>query len=64
MKNFLDRNMDRSHSNISATQDASSEVFGVFIKNINLYNIWRVINPNVKEFTFYLAPHKMPSRID
>lgn len=64
MNTFWDLHMDRSHHTISATQVMSSEALGIFTKILNLNDIWRVLNPTAKNFTFYSAPHKMSSTID
>ncbi len=35
-----------------------------FCEDFGLLDAWRIINPKVKDFTFYSHPHRMSSRID
>ncbi len=35
-----------------------------FCEDFGLFDAWRIINPKVKDFTFYSHPHRMSSRID
>uniref|UniRef100_A0A8C2C1Q9 exodeoxyribonuclease III n=1 Tax=Cyprinus carpio TaxID=7962 RepID=A0A8C2C1Q9_CYPCA len=59
---YLDPVMDRS-SGGQSSHSISSLAFKTFIFNLNLVDLWRFRNNNLKDFSFYSARHHTYSRI-
>ena len=59
---LCDTNLDKS-VNTSSTQDSPRGIT-TFISELNVIDPWRLRNPLVKNYTFFLARHKTYSRID
>lgn len=64
MNAVVDKNLDKSAPNISSPQDSASKAFNLFLKDLDLIDVWRVQNPSVKDYTFFSSRHKTFSRID
>ena len=58
----LDSVLDRQHSQINASK--SSITLNNLIQSYNLVDIWRLLNPTARDFSFFSAVHKSYSRID
>lgn len=59
----LDPRKDRSLA-VDSTHTRSRKALHCFIKELNLIDIWRHLNPSKKEFSCYSSTHKSYSRID
>lgn len=59
----LDTYLDRS-SKRHFPKNASSEFLNVFIKNSNVLDMWRALNPSGRDYSFYSPVHNSYSRID
>uniref|UniRef100_A0A3Q3GHU3 exodeoxyribonuclease III n=1 Tax=Labrus bergylta TaxID=56723 RepID=A0A3Q3GHU3_9LABR len=55
--------MDRSEKPIPSDR-ASSAALNDFCKNMGLFDAWRLMNPENRDYTFYSNRHKSYSRID
>ncbi|XDV45285.1 hypothetical protein PO909_013405 [Leuciscus waleckii] len=47
-----------------STRSKKSIKTGEFCKNVDLYDVWRVLHPLDKDYTFFSIPHQVFSRID
>lgn len=59
MDSVLDRSLFRPHH-----MTKEREALHMLNRDVGLIDIWRLINPNVKDFTFFSHCHKTFSRID
>uniref|UniRef100_A0A3Q3FNA9 Reverse transcriptase domain-containing protein n=1 Tax=Labrus bergylta TaxID=56723 RepID=A0A3Q3FNA9_9LABR len=55
--------MDRSEKPLPSDR-ASSAALNDFCKNMGLFDAWRLLNPENRDYTFYSNRHKSYSRID
>ena len=59
----LDVYLDRS-STKKPPRNASSEFLNTYINNTNILDIWRMMNPSGRDYSFYSPVHNSYSRID
>lgn len=59
----LDNKLDRSPTDTNRRTSAGA-LLGKMLGDINLTDVWRNLNPSVRDFTFYSNPHNSYSRID
>ncbi len=62
LNSVLDPVLDRQHSQINVSR--SSITLNNLIQSYNLVDIWRLLNPTAKDFSYFSAVHKSYSRID
>ena len=62
LNSVLDPVLDRQHSQTSSSK--SSVTLNNLMQSYNLVDIWRLLNPTAKDFSFFSAVHKSYSRID
>ena len=62
LNSVLDPVLDRQHSQTSSSK--SSVTLNNLMQSYNLVDIWRLLNPTAKYFSFFSAVHKSYSRID
>uniref|UniRef100_A0A3P8UB30 exodeoxyribonuclease III n=1 Tax=Amphiprion percula TaxID=161767 RepID=A0A3P8UB30_AMPPE len=58
----LDHKLDRTPTDAHKANMGTSLV--KMLDDVNLIDIWRTLNPSVRDFTFYSNPHNSYSRID
>lgn len=46
------------------TKSKSAATLHSYLKNLNMVDIWRCLNPSAREYSFYSSVHKSYSRID
>lgn len=59
----LDTYLDRS-STKKPPQNASTQFLNSYIQNTNILDIWRIMNPSGRDYSFYSPVHNSYSRID
>ncbi len=59
----LDTYLDLS-STRKAPKNASTEFLNTYINNTNILDIWRIMNPSGRDYSFYSPVHNSYSRID
>lgn len=55
---------DRSNATSSGEQGLATDALKSWAGHLDLIGIWRLINPSIKDFTFFSSRHKSFSRID
>lgn len=60
---YLDPLVDRTSTNSPATKNTSKTLNNLMTSR-NIIDVWRLKNPNKKEFSFYSAVHNSYTRID
>lgn len=56
--------LDRSNATSSREQGLATNALKSKASNLGLTDIWRSVNPSVKDYTFFSGRHKSFSRID
>ncbi len=51
-------NLDKSYSTVLTAQDSASKALNLFLKDLNLADVWRVYNPTIRDYTFFSSRHK------
>ncbi len=64
MNAVMDVNYDRSHPNASGDQALATAALQSWVKNLGFIDIWRSVNPTLKDYSFFSHRHKSFSRID
>lgn len=59
-----DPSVDRSGANATGDQAQATNALRFWANNLGLIDVWRVVNPTHKDFSFYSGRHKSFSRID
>lgn len=59
-----DPNMDRTGGFESRDQRLASEALRRWALNTGMVDVWRMLNPSLKDFSFYSGRHKSFSRLD
>ena len=58
-----DDSKDRSRADRHRNRSSDTSI-AKMLNDINLIDIWRVLNPTARDYTFYSNPHRSYSRID
>ena len=58
-----DASIDQSPSKLAFTSKKTARLKELCV-DLGLFDIWRIINPTARDFTFYSHPHRSFSRID
>lgn len=53
-----------SSSKLSTVPPGSRKHIDQFLHNAQLVDVWRILHPTERDYTFYSTPHKIYSRID
>lgn len=56
--------LDRSSASVSGEQGLATKALKAWAINLGLTDIWRLVNPSAKDYTFFSGRHKSFSRID
>jgi len=59
-----DSSMDKTGGIETRDQRLASEALGQWAANTVMVNIWHMLNPTLKDFSFYSGRHKSFSRLD
>lgn len=59
-----DHRIDRSGVSESGDQKSASEALRAWAKNTGMVDLWRLINPSARDYSFFSARHGSFSRID
>uniref|UniRef100_A0A3Q1BIE9 exodeoxyribonuclease III n=1 Tax=Amphiprion ocellaris TaxID=80972 RepID=A0A3Q1BIE9_AMPOC len=59
-----DSSMDRTGGSESRDQQLASEALRRWTSDTGMVDIWRMLNPSLKDFSFYSGRHKCFSRLD
>ncbi len=60
----LDNMLDRQPSQIASVTSKSNAMLKQYMQSLNIVDIWRILNPSDRDFSFYSHVHKSYSRID
>lgn len=63
MNCVLDVKLDKKNSK-SLQQSKSGQCLNTVLKNLNIVDIWRLLFPTSREFSYFSPVHKSYSRID
>lgn len=58
MNTVLDANSDRSNPNASGDQVQATAALQSWVTNLSLIDIWRSVNPTLKDYSFFSHRHK------
>lgn len=64
MNAVVDVSLDRSCSHNLPTQSLSSADLCKFISDLSLIDVYRILHPSTRQYTFYSSRHKSYSRLD
>lgn len=56
--------LGRQPSQIASTVSKSNTTIKQYMQSLNIVDIWRILNPSGRDFSFYSHVHKSYSRID
>uniref|UniRef100_A0A9J8AQY7 Uncharacterized protein n=1 Tax=Cyprinus carpio carpio TaxID=630221 RepID=A0A9J8AQY7_CYPCA len=60
----LDPYLDKSYSTKVLVSSNSSKFLNSYITNSNMFDVWRILYPTAREYSFHSQAHKLYTRID